>query len=123
MPARGWEFEEGGEQVEEGLYSPEVWPGFAERVRAWRVGRWWRCECCGRCMREGDGDRGEEGEGARRTARELRGRSPGRYLVMGLGEGVVRGRVVACECGCEVCGMVGVDCWEKGGRKVVLYRR
>lgn len=143
---------DGGAEEEMGLYSPEVWPGFAERWRGWRVGRWWRCECCGGCVREGVegrmegmlGEGGRQGEGERRseeelerwgrrgtdarTAREVAGRSPGRYLKVGGGVGsggrtVVVGGGGRCVCGCDVCGMVGIDCWERGGRRVVLYRQ
>jgi len=139
---------------EDGLFSPEVWPGLAERVRGWSVGRWWRCECCGRFAREGKEERrevgGEEVEveawraerRAERAARrvedwdwgmpdvdvqtvvEVGGRDPGRYVTAVQG----RARWVAggggwCVCGCDVCGMVGVDCWARGGRRVVLYSK
>jgi len=121
---------------EAGLYSPEVWPGFAERWRGWRVARWWRCECCGRCVREVEVEREWEEDRARdvdawvgsgvgvRPALEWESRSPGRYLmaVQGAARTVVGGRG-GCLCGCDVCGMVGIDCWERGGRTVVLYRK
>lgn len=59
-----------------------------------------------------------------RPALEWESRSPGRYLmaVQGAARTVVGGRG-GCLCGCDVCGMVGIDCWERGGRTVVLYRK
>ena len=91
----GWTEED---EEEEGrremvVCAPEVWPAFAERVRGWVLRRVERCECCGR-VREG--------------------------VVSEKGEGMGKG---GCECGCEVCGMVGIDCWEKGERRVSLYRK
>lgn len=74
----------------------------------------------------GDGDAGVGSRvGVRTAVLEWEGRrSPGRYLmaVQGPARSVVGGRA-GCVCGCDVCGMVGIDCWERGGRTVVLYRK